>query len=57
MQQYWQKVFDILFYPISLKNLGQMSKPETVLESWECVDFKTVPDFAAWQRFDGEIVE
>ena len=34
-----------------------MSKLGTVLESWECVDFKNVPDFEIWARFDGIIEE
>ena len=37
--------------------VGQMSKSGTVLESWERADFKTVPDFEIWARFDGEIEE
>ena len=37
--------------------VGQMSKSGTVLESWECADFKTVPDFEIWARFDGEMEE
>ena len=35
----------------------QISKSGTVLESWECEDFKTVPDFEIWARFDWEIEE
>ena len=31
-----------------------MSKLGTVLESWECADFKNVPDFEIWPRFDWE---
>ena len=34
--------------------VGQISKSGTVLESWEPADFKTVPDFGIWPRFDGE---
>ena len=48
----------ILPYNIQFSQLivGQMSKSGTVLESWECADFKTVPDFETW-RFDREIEE
>ena len=45
------------FSLISPSNLGQISKSGTVLKSWERVDFKTVPDFEIWPRFDGEIEE
>ena len=45
------------FSSISPSNLGQISKSGTVLKSWERVDFKTVPDFEIWPRFDGEIEE
>ena len=45
------------FSSISPSNLGQISKSGTVLKSWECVDFKTVPDFGIWPRFDREIEE
>ena len=45
------------FSSISPSNLGQISKSGTVLKSWECVDFKTAPDFEIWPRFDGEIEE
>ena len=37
--------------------VGQISKSGTVLKSWECADFKTVPDFGIWPRFDGENLE
>ena len=45
------------FSSVSPSNLGQISKSGTVLKSWERVDFKTVPDFGIWPRFDGEIEE
>ena len=45
------------FSSISPSNLDQISKSGTVLKSWERVDFKTVPDFGIWPRFDGEIEE
>ena len=48
---------EIGFSSISPSNLGQISKSGTVLKSWERVDFKTVPDFEIWPRFDGEIEE
>ena len=48
---------EIRFSSISPSNLGQISKSGTVLKSWELADFKTVPDFDIWPRFDGEIEE
>ena len=46
---------EVLFCSITPTNNGQLSKAGTVSESWECVDFKTVPDFEIWPRFDGDI--
>ena len=46
-----------LFSQFSQLIVFQISKSGTVLESWERADFKTVPDFEIWARFDGEIKE
>ena len=43
---------DILFCSIASTNLGQLSKPGTVLESDRTEDSKTVPESLIWPRFD-----
>ena len=66
--QYWHKEFDILFCSITPTNLGQLSKPVSVLKPagsddfkthptctiWPA-DFKSVPGFENWPRFVGVI--
>ena len=42
--QYWHKELDILFCSITPANLGQLSKPGTVLESARPEDSKTIPE-------------
>ena len=42
---------DILFCSITPTNVGQLSKPGTVLESARPEDSKTVPESLIWPRF------
>ena len=46
---------DILFSSITPTNLGELSKPGTVLKLPRQVDSQTVPGFYNWPRFVGVI--
>ena len=55
MNIFYHTIDTCLLSQFSQLIVGQISKSGTVLESWEHADFKTVPDFEIWARFDGDI--